>query len=250
MHVPEVSISPELKAALLSGRLGPYLREAGARTFLTVQCLCCGRAFTGARELSRHLQDRRSILWNDALHLGLSLKQVISPLTGCICNPAVASMTSRHECVGLRQLAMTHLRLRETILVPWVFELDMLQQLLRPGALPAELVCTLHSWLIDRQFHKLWQCSDLIQILSSRCFMCDFVGHGTDLQVHLLVDHHCQERGLMMFVHQILRLLPSPDASSLGRIFCGMAREDLQAHLIACPTLIQISSLLALPLRE
>ena len=92
-HVPDTAISPELKAALLSGRLGPYLREAGARTFLTVQCLCCGRAFTGARELSRHLQDRHSILWNDALHLGLSLKQVISPLTGCICNPAVALMT-------------------------------------------------------------------------------------------------------------------------------------------------------------
>ena len=70
--VPEVPISPELKAALLSGRLGPYLREAGARTFLTVQCLCCGRVFPGARELSRHLQERHSILWNDALHLGFS----------------------------------------------------------------------------------------------------------------------------------------------------------------------------------
>ena len=78
-HVPDHAISPDLKAALLGGRLGPYLRKAGARTFLTVQCLCCGRAFPGLRELSRHLQDKHSILWNEALHLGLSLKQVISP---------------------------------------------------------------------------------------------------------------------------------------------------------------------------
>ena len=35
-QVPEVAISHELKAAMLTGRLGPYLREAGARTFLTV----------------------------------------------------------------------------------------------------------------------------------------------------------------------------------------------------------------------
>ena len=240
--VPDVPISPDLKAALLSGRLGPYLREAGARTFLTVQCLCCGRAFPGARELSRHLQERHSILWNDALHLGLSLKHVISPLTGCICNPAVASMTSKHECVGLRQLAMTHLRLHDDLLVPWVFDQDILHQLLRPGVLPLELVNAVHSWLIDRKFQKLWQCDELIQLLSSHCFMCDFRGHGTDLQIHLLVEHHCQERGLMMFVQQILRLLPVSTDSSPGCRFCGMARDDLRAHLIACPTLIQISS--------
>ena len=248
--VPDVPISPDLKAALLSGRLGPYLREAGARTFLTVQCLCCGRTFPGARELSRRLQERHSILWNDALHLGLSLKHVVSPLTGCICNPAVASMTSKHECVGLRQLAMTHLRLHDDLLVPWVFDHELLQQLLRPGVLPLELVNTVHSWLIDRKFQKLWQCTELIQILSSCCFMCDFRGHGTDLQIHLLVEHHCQERGLMMFVQQILRLLPISTEASPGCWLCGMAREDLRAHLIACPTLIQISSLIALPIHE
>ena len=248
--VPEVPISPELKAALLSGRLGPYLREAGARTFLTVQCLCCGRVFPGARELSRHLQERHSILWNDALQLGLSLKHVISPLTGCIRNPAVASMTSKHECVGLRQLAMTHLRLHDDLLVPWVFDQEILEQLLRPGVLPPELVTDVHSWLIDRKFQKLWQCDALIQLLRSRCFMCDYRGHGTDLQTHLLVEHHCQERGLMMFVQQILRLLPVPMAISPGCCFCGMARDDLRAHLIACPTLIQISSLIALPIHE
>ena len=78
------------------------------------------------------------------------------------------------ECVGLRQLAMTHLRLHDTLLVPWVFEMDMLQQLLRPGALPADLVNTLYTWLIGRHFHELWQSNELIQLLSSCCFMCDF----------------------------------------------------------------------------
>ena len=80
--------------------------------------------------------------------------------------------------------------------------------------------------------------------------MCDFRGRGTDLQIHLLVEHHCQERGLMMFVQQILRLLPVTTESWLGCRFCGMARDDLRAHLIACPTLIQISSLIALPIHE
>ena len=136
-----------------------------------MQCLCCGRAFVGARELSRHLQERRSILGNDALHLGLSLKHVISPLTGCICNPAVASMTSKHECVGLRQLAMTHLRLHDDLLVPWVFDQEILHQLLRPGVLPLELVNTVHSWLIDRKIQKLWQCDELVQLLSSHALL-------------------------------------------------------------------------------
>ena len=159
-------------------------------------------------------------------------------------------MTSKHECVGLRQLAMTHLRLHDDLLVPWVFDQEILQQLLRPGVLPPELVTDVHSWLIDRKFQKLWQCDALIQLLSSRCFMCDYRGHGTDLQIRLLVEHHCQERGLMMFVQQILRLLPVPMAISPGCCFCGMARDDLRAHLIACPTLIQISSLIALPIHE
>ena len=69
---------------------------------------------------------------------------------------------------------MTHLRLHDTLLVPWVFEMDMLQQLLRPGALPADLVNTLYTWLIGRHFHELWQSNELIQLLSSCCFMCDF----------------------------------------------------------------------------
>ena len=242
--VTEVAIGPTLREALLSGRLGPYLCDAGARTTLTVKCLCCGRTYPGARELSRHLQDRHSILWNEALHLGLSLKQVISPLSGCICNPAVATMTPRHECVGLRQLAMTHIRLYDTLLVPW-----MLRQLLRPGVIPAPLVHDVHNWLIDRQFHKLWECVDLLHILSSHCILCDFHGRGDELQLHLLIEHHCQERGLMMFVHQMIRALANPSSDSLGCVYCGMAREDLQAHP-ACPTLNQISLILSFPIHE
>ena len=142
------------------------------RTTLTVKCLCCGRTYPGARELSRHLQDRHSILWNEALHLGLSLKQVISPLSGCICNPAAATMTPRHECVGLRQLAMTHIRLYDTLLATWTFDAAMLRQLLRPGVIPAPLVHDVHNWLIDRQFHKLWECVDLLHILSSLHSLC------------------------------------------------------------------------------
>ena len=81
-------------------------------------------------------------------------------------------MTSRHVGVVLRQLAMAHMRINDAILVPWVFDSDMLRQLLRPGVLPPALVQDVHRWLIARDFHKLWQCEELIQILTSHCLLC------------------------------------------------------------------------------
>ena len=145
---------------------------------------------------------------------------------------------------------MTHLRINDTILVPWVFTSDMPRLVLPADFLVEPLATDVPRWLVDREFHRLWNCERLIQLLSEQCMMCGEVACGSDLQLHLLTTHHCQERGLMMFVPQIIRLLEPPLDCELGCRFCGLARMDAQAHLLSCPTLIQISSLLALPLHE
>ena len=249
-RVPLYHVGPSLRSALQSGKLGPYLTEAGARTQLTLQCMSCGLSFPSTRELSRHLQTKHNVLWNESTALSAHLKQVIFPLTGCICNPGPAQSTAHHHCVGFRQLAMTHLRINDTILVPWVFTSDMPRLVLPADFLVEPLATDVPRWLVDREFHRLWNCERLIQLLSEQCMLCGEEACGSDLQLHLLTTHHCQERGLMMFVPQIIRLLEPPLDCELGCRFCGLARMDAQAHLLSCPTLIQISSLLALPLHE
>ena len=92
----------------------------------------------------------------------------------------------------------------------WALDSDMLRLLLPADYLVEPLASELPRRLVDREFNRLWQSETLVQLLCGRCMMCGDTMGGSDLQLHLLSFHHCQERGLMMFVPQILRLLEPP----------------------------------------
>ena len=99
-----------------------------------------------------------------------------------------------------------------------------------------QLAADVQRWLIHRDFNRL-----LIHLFNRRCFLCSFVGVGHGLQVHLIQQHKCHERGLTMLVQQIVHLL------SLMMVAVCTAKDLILKP--AGSALTQVS-ILALPILE
>ena len=95
---------------------------------------------------------------------------------------------STHECVGLTQLAIIAASFNWQVITPWPFTSHELMVLLA-DLLPCDALQRISMALMTRNFHLLWEDSELLGMLGTRCLICQEPVDLSHLQAHLVVQH-------------------------------------------------------------
>eukprot|EP00435_Cladocopium_sp_Y103_P007029 s1036_g2.t1 len=176
------------KSACVDGTMLDIFASPMARLHLTVTCQQCGKGCQRAADLVLHLQTSHARLWRDSQRLTMTMLEKFSSQNECHCNPQTGSKRGYHVCPAFRQLAMCHLRLDLEPSMPIQVTDHMLFELKTPRVESA-LRFRLEQFLAGRQFSKLWQDSEILQLLRTQCICCGKRCGAADLALHLREDH-------------------------------------------------------------
>ena len=164
---------------------------------------------------------------------------------------------STHECVGLTQLAIIAASFNWQVIIPWPFTSHELMVLLA-DLLPCDALQRISMALMTRNFHLLWEDSELLGMLGTRCLICQEPVDLNHLQAHLVVQHQITADKLKYVTHQLSVVYAN---LSLAEERCDWCNEllpsylnsedemcvDPHAHLQKCPMITQMAMLLMHP---
>ena len=233
-----------------------YCRSALKR-HLTMHCQVCGYSGSNAEDLRLHLMAAHPVHLQECLYLTEMFQWSMFMEMGCFCNPMPGWGTLHHECVGLTQLAIIAASFNWQVIIPWPFTLHELMVLLA-DLLPCDALQRISMALMTRNFHLPWEDSELLDMLGTRCLICQEPVDMSHIQAHLVVQHQITADKLKYVTHQLSVVYAT---LSLAEERCDWCHEllpsyldsedelrvDPHAHLQKCPMITQMAMLLMHP---
>lgn len=226
MFNPDASPQPlqaaeKWKETLHQGDLTRQALSPAQRQELTLVCQLCGTRYSRQTDLSAHLMQSHSALWQRSQSMLRFLIQSVQARHGCQCNPSCNAQGQTHICVMLRQFAMIYMTSPSDLLIPQQFPADFLQELLQPIA-HVPLHNVLEDAILTRQFHKLWQIPGLVGLLKQWCVTCGNLQHPAALVVHHWQHHGERSQWSTQMKFQLVACLLKLQAQDMQCDFCGL----------------------------
>lgn len=226
------------------------------RMRLTISCQICGHSCLTAEALWSHLHGCHPDHVQDAQPMKALLQWCLFAELGCFCNPTAGWGIAAHECVGILQLAIILTEMNWQIVVPWPFSSREIVQMLG-DMLSVPDLRRIGLALISRRFHLLWQDSALLQLLSTRCLICQEAVSLSSIHAHLQVFHEIGRERVWFMVHQLAKLYADLMMEGTHCEWCGCLLPSYLVdacfqtapweHLQACPMMTQMALLLMMP---
>ena len=216
---PDASDTPipptaEIREALTRGTVPQILASPMERTRWTLQCQCCGMAFTTQVNSYRHLTEEHIELLNQAWPHIQQLHAQLRLFGACLCNPGPARrLDNVHSCLPLIQMGMQYVRLRQLdqigLLLPCPFSESSVSRGIARDV-DADILSLLHHHLPARDVTQFWTLPALLMALRERCLICPIHDQRDGLAMHLR-DKHCQAlTGLTALTTQIFHVTRRP----------------------------------------
>ena len=145
------------------------------------------------------------------------------------------------------------------ICVPYAFKAQDLVDLMHP-LLTFQSMKEVTTHLMLRQFAKLWQHRELLQLLRSTCLICQEQLQIGQIVAHLEVAHDMPLRRFQYHLKQLARIYVGLQSDEWACDFCGMHLQidevdfgfaaRAHEHLLTCPLLVQMAVLFGHPIWE
>ena len=252
-----LSVVEQIEPLLWLGYVHNLYSKSALKMNLTMHCQVCGYSGANAEDLRNHLHALHPVHLQESLYLKELFQWTMFMEMGCFCNPAPGWGTLHHECVGLLQLAIIAASFNWQVIIPWPFTTQELTALLA-DVLPCAAFQRISMALMTRNFHLLWDDSELLGLLATRCLICQEAVELSHIQAHMVVQHQITADKLKYLTHQLSAVFAH---RSLAEERCDWCNElfptyldpedilqvDPHAHLQRCPMISQLALLLMHP---
>ena len=252
-----LSVVEQIEPLLWLGLAHNLYCKSALKMNLTMYCQVCGYAGANAEDLRNHLHAAHPVHLQESLYLKELFQWSMFMEMGCFCNPSPGWGTMHHECVGLLQLAIIAASLNWQVVIPWPYTTQELTALLA-DLLPCAEFQKVSMALMTRNFHLLWEDSDLLGMLAERCLICQESVDLAHIQAHLVVHHQITADKLRYLTHQLSVVYAQ---LSMADERCDWCHElmpsyldsedqlcvDAHAHLQKCPMVTQMALLMMHP---
>lgn len=226
------------------------------RIVLTKVCQICGQNCRDGTALQQHLNDAHPHHMEDVRMFKEMFQWSLFQEQGCFCNPSPGWGEPNHECVGLTQLAWIAQSFNWQVVLPWAFKSNELVTELS-DALPLQALQRVTLALMARNFHKLWQDTDLEVMLKTRCLLCqEYLSLGY-IKSHLSVQHQVTLDKVKYVMPQVAAVFADMNSEVWHCEWCAgllptwSTNEefvpDHLRHMMECPYVMQIALLLMMP---
>jgi len=256
---PDVLLSmvEQIEPLLWLGFVGNLYCMSHLRLHLTRHCQVCGYTGSDAEDLRLHLHAVHPVHLQECQYLIEMFNWCMFMEWGCFCNPSPGWGELHHECVGLIQLALIVATFGWQVVLPWTYTSQEVVGLLC-NMLPCQALQRVTMNMLTRNFHRLWEDTELLQMLKTYCLVCQEPVTLSHIQAHLVVAHQITEDRLKYVTHQLSALFAQ---LSLAEERCDWCNEllhtyldaddalqvDVHAHLQKCPMITQFAMLLMHP---
>lgn len=251
-----LTLAEQIEPLLWNGQVKLLYKKRQVRFSLTTSCQLCDLRFGSAQQLTAHLQEQHAAVLQETMHLKELLHWVLFMDLGCFCNPSCGWGEAHHECVGLTQLAFMIQDFNWQVLIPWTFTSVDLTDVLEP-LLPQPVLLRVTMAMMTRNFHRLWEDSELQRMLNHNCLLCQEEVTMERLLPHLVAKHGVTEERLRYLTYQLCTvfahlLTAGGHCEWCGAVLpCRIEGDELveypEEHLFKCPMVIQYSILLMMP---
>ena len=143
------------------------------------------------------------------------------------------------------------------MVIPWPYTSQEVVGLLC-NMLPCDALQRISMTMLTRNFHRLWEDTELLNMLATHCLVCQELVPLSHIQAHLVVTHQITEDRLKYVTHQLSAVF---DQLSTAEERCDWCNEllhtyldaddslqvDAHAHLQKCPMITQFAMLLMHP---
>ena len=254
---PDMMLSPREVVTQLTwlGLLPMLLFKSHMKMSLSLHCIFCAARFSSPMLLSGHLHQQHAADIREAHEWTRMVAWVLFATHGCVCNPATHHGVPGHYCPLQLQVAHIIRTSDLQVAIPWSFRttdvMDLLEMSLSEPAL--KKVATL---IMSRQFEKLIDCPEVLQMLSQRCLWCNEAVNLSQALAPVRIIHDFDLRNIQVIVQQLAvvaaqthdgfwckycgELLPSTE------IACDIAPEP-EKHLPQCPYIKMLAVMLSHP---
>ena len=252
-----LSVVEQIEPLLWLGFAQNLYSKSQLRLNLTRHCQVCGYTGLNAEDLRLHMHAIHPVHLQESQYLIEMFNWCMFMEMGCFCNPSPGWGELHHECVGLTQLALTAASYGWQVVLPWPFTSQDLIGLLG-NLLPCSALQRITMALMTRNFHQLWEDTELLTMLATHCLVCQEPVAMSHIQAHLVVAHQITNDRLKYVTHQLSAVF---DQISMAEERCDWCHEllhtyldaddvmqvDVHAHLQKCPMITQLAMLLMHP---
>ena len=258
---PGAAATPQqhVAALLFHGQVDQLYSRPALRMTLTIHCMFCSSSFRTGDELRRHSVMAHAEIWRDSEPTFQYLRKLFFTRSGCLCNPGEIPGDDQHQCIALRQVAMIFSDFGMPICVPYAFKAQDLMDLLFPH-LTFQGLKEVSTHLMLRQFAKLWQHRELLQLLRSTCLICQEQLQINQIVAHMEVAHEMPLSRYQYHMQQLARIYVGLQSDEWACDFCGTHLQIDEVdfgfaarafeHLLMCPLLLQMAVLFGHPIWE
>lgn len=237
------------------GLLRLLILQPALRMTLSLHCQLCGSNFTSPTQLMGHFRAIHESAIDEASAWIRILTWVLFSAHGCLCNPAVNHGTPLHHCPLIYNLALMLQDGGPDIYVPWSYRATDLMDILEP--LVSEPVLSKVSMLmLSRRFVDVMQSTEVYQLLTQRCLLCDAQVPLSCARTHIRVAHDFDLRNLEAIIQQLAAHAAQTHFDQWCA-FCGrllpydLNDEDFaprpEQHLLECDYIALVAMLISYP---
>ncbi|CAL1130183.1 unnamed protein product [Cladocopium goreaui] len=252
-----LSVVEQIEPLLWLGFAQNLYSKSQLRLNLTRHCQVCGYTGLNAEDLRLHMHAIHPVHLQESQYLIEMFNWCMFMEMGCFCNPSPGWGELHHECVGLTQLALIAASYGWQVVLPWPFTSQDLIGLLG-NLLPCSALQRITMALMTRNFHQLWEDTELLTMLATHCLVYQEPVAMSHIQAHLVVAHQITNDRLKYVTHQLSAVF---DQISMAEERCDWCHEllhtyldaddvmqvDVHAHLQKCPMITQLAMLLMHP---
>ena len=252
-----LSVVEQIEPLLWMGFAQNLYSKSQLRLNLTRHCQVCGYTGMNAEDLRLHLHAVHPVHLQECQYLIELFNWCMFMDMGCFCNPSPGWGELHHECVGLTQLALIAASYGWQVVLPWPYTSQELISLLG-NLLPCPALQRISMTMMTRNFHQLWDDTELLTMLATNCLVCQESVELSHIQAHLVVAHQVTADRLKYVTHQLSVVF---DQLSMAEERCDLCNEllhtyldaddalqvDVHAHLQKCPMITQLAMLLMHP---
>lgn len=237
------------------GLLQLLMHNAGLRMHLSLHCQACGSHYTSPTQLMGHIRTLHAPAVEDAAAWIRLLTWMLFSTYGCMCNPAVNHGTPAHSRPLIYNLALMLNDGGPGILIPWSYKAVELMDILEP-LVPEPFLSKVTTLMMSRRFAEVLMSTEVYQLLTQRCLMCDMVVPLNCARTHIRVAHDFDIRHLEIIIKQLASCAAQTHFEQWCS-FCGtllpydLEDEDFTPcplqHLLECDYIVLVAMLLSYP---
>ena len=237
------------------GLLRLLMHNPALKMSLSLHCQVCASHFTSPTLLMGHMRAIHGQAIMDATAWIRMLTWVLFSAHGCMCNPAVNHGTPGHACPLIYNLALMINDDATGIVVPWHYRATDLMDVLEP-LVTEPVLSKVTTLMMTRRFEDVMLSTEVYQLLTQRCLLCDIVIPLNCARTHIRVAHNFDLKCLEVIIDQLAACAAQTHFDHWCT-FCGqLLPYDLhddnltpcpEQHLKECDYIALVAMLLSYP---